>query len=136
MDGLCMLYPPKSKFLTPFKWQKKKRTKYFQQYVQDEIMIQAENNNIFRRLAEFSNVSGHFMKDINTCYGGCKHTTNGFRFLLLNYSRTSRYRHLSNTDTSILQTVSNALTKFSYILFKKEPLNTIIWTLSNTDNRH
>ena len=40
-----MLYPPKCKFLTPFKWQKKKRTKYFQQYVQDEIMIQAENNN-------------------------------------------------------------------------------------------
>ena len=48
-----MLYPPKCKFLTPFKWQKKKRTKYFQQSVQDAIMIQAENNNI--SLTEFSN---------------------------------------------------------------------------------
>ena len=50
MDGLCTLYPPKCKFLTPFKWQKKKRTKYFQQSVQ---VIQAENNNI--SLTEFSN---------------------------------------------------------------------------------
>ena len=48
-----MLYPPKCKFLTPFKWQKKKRTKYFQQSVQDAIIIQAENNNI--SLTEFSN---------------------------------------------------------------------------------
>ena len=88
MDGLCALYPPKCKFLTPFKWQKKKRTKYFQQYVQDAIMIQAENNNI--SLTEFSNGSGHFMEDVNTRYGGRKHTTNGFFFLLLNYSRTSR----------------------------------------------
>ena len=48
----------------PFKWQKQKRTKYFQQYVQDAIMIQAENNNI--SLTEFSNVSGHFMEDVNT----------------------------------------------------------------------
>ena len=47
MDGLCTLYPLKCKFLTPFKWQKKKITKYFQQYVQDAIMIQA--------------VTGHFM---------------------------------------------------------------------------
>ena len=52
MDGLCTLYPPKCKFLTPFKWQKKKITKYFQQYVQDTIMIQA--------------VTGHFMEDVNT----------------------------------------------------------------------
>ena len=44
MDGLCTLYHPKSEFLTPFTWQKKKRTKYFQQYVHDAIMIQAENN--------------------------------------------------------------------------------------------
>ena len=64
MDGLCTLYPPKCKFLTPFKWQKKKRTKYFQQYVQDAIMIQAENNNI--SLTEFSNVSEHFMEDVKT----------------------------------------------------------------------
>ena len=54
MDGLCTLYPPKCKFLTSFKWQRKKRTKYFQQYVQDAIMIQAENNNIIG-LTEFSN---------------------------------------------------------------------------------
>ena len=44
--GYVMLYPPKCKFLTPFKWQKKKRTKYFQQYVHDAKMIQAENDNI------------------------------------------------------------------------------------------
>ena len=88
MDGLCTLYPPKCKFLTPFKWQKKKRRKYFQQYVQDAIMIQAENNNI--SLTEFSNVTRHFMEDVNTRFGGCKHTTNGFPFLLLNYSRTSQ----------------------------------------------
>ena len=74
MDGLCTLYPPKCKFLTPFKWQKKKRRKYFQQYVQDAIMIQAENNNI--SLTEFSNVTGHFMEDVNTRYGRRKHTTN------------------------------------------------------------
>ena len=76
MDGLCTLYPPKCKFLTPFKWQKNKRTKYFQQYVQDAIMMQAENNNI--SLTEFSNVSGHFMEEEII-----KHTTNGFLFLLL-----------------------------------------------------
>ena len=94
------MYPPKCKFLTPFTWQKKKRTKYFQQYVQDEIMIQAENNNI--SLTEFSNVTGHFVEDVNTGYGGRKHTTNGFLFLLPNYSQTSQYAHLSNTDTSII----------------------------------
>ena len=55
---------PKCKFLTPFKWQKKKITKYFQQYVQDAIMIQAENDNI--SLTEFSNVTEHFMEDVNT----------------------------------------------------------------------
>ena len=65
MDGLCTLYPPKCKFLTPFKWQKKKRTKYFQQYVQDAIMIQAEHNNNIS-LTEFSNVIEHFMEDVNT----------------------------------------------------------------------
>ena len=65
MDGLCTLYPPKCKFLTPFKWQKKKKiTRYFQQYVQDATVIQAENNSI--SLTEFSNVSGHFMEDVNT----------------------------------------------------------------------
>ena len=32
--------------------------------VQDATMIQAENNNI--SVTEFSNVSGHFMEDINT----------------------------------------------------------------------
>ena len=47
------------------------------------IVIQAENNNI--RLIEFSNVSGRFMEDVNTRYGGRKHTTSGFLFLLLNY---------------------------------------------------
>ena len=43
---------------------KKEKNKYFQQYVQDAMMIQAENNNI--SLTEFSNVSGHFMEDVNT----------------------------------------------------------------------
>ena len=95
-----MLNPPKCKFLTPFKWQKKKRTKYFQQYVQDAIMIQAENNNI--SLTEFSNFSGHFMEDVNTRYGGRKHTTNGFLFLLLNYLMVRTplyYRQLYITDS-------------------------------------
>ena len=58
-----MLYPPKCKFLTPFKWQKQKRTKYFQQHVEDATVTQAENN---ISLTEFSNVTGHFMEDINT----------------------------------------------------------------------
>ena len=111
MDGLCMLYPPKCKFLTPFKWQKKKRTN-----VQDAIVIQAENNNISP--TEFSNVSGHFMEDVY------KHTTSGFLFLLRNYSRTSRYGHLSNTHNSILWTVSNVLAKCSYIFSKKNLTNT------------
>ena len=44
-----MLYPPKCKLLTQFKWQKKQ---YFQRYVQDAIMIQAEN---IISLTEFSN---------------------------------------------------------------------------------
>ena len=75
-------------------------------------MIQAENN---IGLTEFSNVSGHFMEAVNT-------PQMDFSFdLLLSYSRTSRYGHLSNTDTSILWTVSNVPTKFSYIFFKKEP---------------
>ena len=86
---------------------KKEKNKYFRQYVQDAIMIQAENNNI--SLTEFSNVSGTF-------YGRLKHTTNGFLFLLLSYSRTL------GMDTSILRTVSDVTTKFSYIFFKKEPL--------------
>ena len=106
-----MLYPPKCKFLTPFKWQKKKRTN-----VQDAIVIQAENNNISP--TEFSNVSGHFMEDVY------KHTTSGFLFLLRNYSRTSRYGHLSNTHNSILWTVSNVLAKFSDIFSKKNLTNT------------
>ena len=106
-----MLYPPKCKFLTPFKWQKKKRTN-----VQDAIVIQAENNNISP--TEFSNVSGHFMEDVY------KHTTSGFLFPLQNYSRTSQYGHLSNTHNSILWTVSNVLAKFSYIFSKKNLTNT------------
>ena len=46
------MYPPKCKFLTPFKC-KTKGTKYFQQSVQEARIIQAENNNI--SLTEFSN---------------------------------------------------------------------------------
>ena len=53
---------------------------------------------------------------------------------VIQYSRTSRYWHLSNMDTSMLWTVSNVPTKFSYIFFWKKP--SIIWTLSNTDNGH
>ena len=118
MDGLCTLYSPKCNFLTPFKWQKKKRTKYFQQYVQDAIMIQAENNNI------------------SLMDRGCKHTSNGFPFLLPNYSRTSRYGHFSNRDTSIiLWTVSNVQTKFSYIFFKKEPLKYRPSLIRTTDSK-
>ena len=33
------------------------------------------------------------------------------------YSRTSRYGHLSNKDTSILRTVFNVQTELSYIFF-------------------
>ena len=36
----------------------------------------------------------------NACHAG--YTTNGFLFFLLNYRRTSRYGHLSNTDTYIM----------------------------------
>ena len=39
-------------------------------------------------------------------------------------SRTSRYVHLSNTDTSPLRAASNVPTKFSYIFFKKNLYNT------------
>ena len=92
MDGLCMLYPPKCKFLTPFKWQKKKRTKYFQQYVQDAIMIQAENNNI--SLTEFSNVTGHFMEDVNT-------PQMDFSFSYYTTVKPHFTSHFSNTDTYI-----------------------------------
>ena len=53
MGGLCTLYPPKCKFLIQLKRQKKRKTKYLQQYVQDAIMIQDENNNISG--TEFSN---------------------------------------------------------------------------------
>ena len=121
MDGLCMLYPPKCKFLTPFKWQKKKITKEFQQYVQDAIVIQGENNNI--SLTEFSNVKGHFMEDESyKHYGGHKHTTNGFPFLLLNYSRTSRYR-ASLIQTPLYYGQFPMSQQNSHIIsFKKEPL--------------
>ena len=40
------------------------------------------------------------------------------------YSRTSRYGHVSNTDTSTLRTVSNVPTKFSYIFLKENLYNT------------
>ena len=51
-----------------------------------------------------------------------------FDILLLElYSRTSRYGHLSITDSF------NVPTKFSYIFFNK---TSIIRTLSNTDNGH
>ena len=49
------------------------------------------------------------------------------------YSRTSRYGHLSNTDSSLLRTVSNVL-RNSHIFSLKE--TSIIPTFSNTDNRH
>ena len=81
------------------------------------IVIQAGNNNI--SLTEFSTVSALFMEDLNTHYGGPKHTTSGFLFLLLNYCQGSWYGHLSNTDTSILRTISNVLTKFSDISLKR-----------------
>ena len=53
--------------------------------------------------------------------------------IIINYSRTSWYGHLSNKDTSMLRTVSNVPTKFAYIFFKK---TAIIRTLSNTDKGH
>ena len=53
--------------------------------------------------------------------------------IVINYSRTSWYGHLSNKDTSMLRTVSNVPTKFAYIFFKK---TAIIRTLSNTDKGH
>ena len=37
------MYPPKRKFLAPFKWRKKKRTKLFQQYVNNDSN---ENNKV------------------------------------------------------------------------------------------
>ena len=40
--------------------------------------------------------------------------------IVINYSRTSWYGHLSNKDTSMLRTVSNVPTKFAYIFFKKK----------------
>ena len=43
------------------------------------------------------------------------------------------YGHLANTDTPLLQTVSNVPTKLSYILFKRP---SSIRTLANTDNGH
>ena len=75
----------------------------------------------------------HLIKSLcqRTFYGGRKHTTNGFLFLLLNCCRTSQYRHHSNTDTSILRKVSNVPTKFSYIFFKKKnSLSYRQWTLN------
>ena len=53
--------------------------------------------------------------------------------IIINYSRTSWYGHLSNKDTSMLRTVSNVPTKFAYIFFKK---TSIIRTLTNTDKGH
>ena len=44
--------------------------------------------------------------------------------LVSKYSGTSWYGYLSNTDTSLLQTVSNVPRKFSYIFFKKNLYNT------------
>ena len=103
-----MLYPPKCTFLTPFKWQKKKITllKIFSAICSRCHNDSSGNNNI--SLTEFSNFTGLFMEDVNTCYGGrYKHTTNGFPFLLLNYSQIPQYGHFSYTDTSILWTVIN-----------------------------
>ena len=49
------------------------------------------------------------------------------------YSRTSRYGHLSNTDSSLLRTVSNVPRNSHIFSFKK---TSIIPILSNTDNGH
>ena len=38
-------------------------------------------------------------------------------YTFFSLSRTSHYGHLSNTDTCLLHTVSNVLTKFSYNYF-------------------
>ena len=86
-----------------------------------DLLVQMAYYNI--SFTEFSNVSEHFMEDVNTCYGGRKHTTNGFLFLLLNYSRPSQNGHLS-IRTPTLRTVSNVSTKFLYIFFKQNLYNT------------
>ena len=117
-----MLYPPKCKFLTPFKWQKKKRTN-----VQDAIVIQAENNNISP--TEFSNVSGHFMEDVY------KHTTSGFLFLF-SYKTTAQPL---GTDTSLIHTIPYygqfpMSWQNSQIFSRKK--TSLIQTHSNMDNRH
>ena len=39
------------------------------------------------------------------------------------YSRTSLYRHVSNTDASLLRTVSSLPTKFSYVFFLNNRYN-------------
>ena len=47
----------------PLNGKKRKEQNIFSNYVQDAIMIQAENSNV--SLTEFSNVTGHFMEDVN-----------------------------------------------------------------------
>ena len=49
------------------------------------------------------------------------------------YSRTSRYGHLFNTDSSLLRTVSTVPRNSHIFSYKK---TSIIPTLSNTDNGH
>ena len=51
------------------------------------------------------------------------------------YSRTSRHRQLSNTDTSLLRTVSHVPTKFSYIFFKHKPLQYGLSLMRTTDTK-
>ena len=121
MDGLCTLYPPKCKFLTPFKWQKKKRTN-----VQDAIVIQAENNNISP--TEFSNVSGHFMDDV---YINTQQVDFPF-----SYETTAEPL---GTDTSLIHTIPYygqfpMSWQNSHIFSLKK--TSLIQTLSNMDKGH
>ena len=46
----------------PLNGKKRKEQNIFSNYVQDAIMIQAENSNV--GLTEFSNVTRHFMEDV------------------------------------------------------------------------
>ena len=54
----------------------------------------------------------------------CVYIMRGLESFAIMYSRTSRYGHLSNTDTSLLRIVFYVPTKFSYISSKINLYNT------------
>ena len=65
----------------------------------------------------------------------CVYNMRGLESFAIMYSRTSRYGHLSNTDTSLLRTVSYVPKKILIHQFSKKPLCNTDPLIRTTDTK-